>query len=152
MFQGAVVTLITNPIHVSVFLVHIVDILAVVPFIEDTCREHRTGESWNLQPQLFQPDCTVTASAVQGWELNAVTAAYGLAGSRERLTVPINVSCAGVSFPIVICVSLVWVVVVGAVVTAVSHVISVIVVLSWVVMEWTVVLPREEADIVQLDP
>lgn len=36
MFQGAVVTLISNPIHVSVPLVHIVDILAVVSFIEYT--------------------------------------------------------------------------------------------------------------------
>lgn len=89
MFQGAVVTLISNPIHISVPLVHIVDILTVVTFIEDT--------------------------------------------------VPIDVCGAGISFPVVVRVSLIWVVVVGAVVTAVSDIISVIVILGWVVMERTVV-------------
>lgn len=89
MFQGAVVTLISNPIHIGVPLVHIIDILAVVSFIEDT--------------------------------------------------ISINVCSTGVSFPIVVCVSLIWIVIVGAVVTAISHVISVIIILGWVVMEWTVV-------------
>lgn len=46
MFQRAVVTLISNPIHVSVLLVHIVDILAVVSFIEDSCRDQdKRGET-----------------------------------------------------------------------------------------------------------
>jgi len=88
-FQRAVVTLISNPVHIRVPLVHVVDILTVVSFIEDT--------------------------------------------------IPIDVCGAGVSFPIVVRVSLIWVVVVGAVVTAVSHVISVIVILGWVVMEGAVV-------------
>jgi len=61
------------------------------------------------------------------------------AAVREGLTIPIDVCGAGVSFPIVVRVSLIWVVVVGAVVTAVSHVISVIVILGWVVMEGAVV-------------
>jgi len=67
------------------------------------------------------------------------------AAVREGLTIPIDVCGAGVSFPIVVRVSLIWVVVVGAVVTAVSHVISVIVILGWVVMEGAVVLQKNGA-------
>lgn len=63
MFQGAVVTLISNPIHVCVPLVHIIDVLAVVSFIEDICREQGTNESQNLQPRLFSPNRTLTARA-----------------------------------------------------------------------------------------
>lgn len=39
MLQRAVVTLISNPIHVGVLLVHVIDILAIVSLIEDSCRE-----------------------------------------------------------------------------------------------------------------
>lgn len=53
-FQGAVVTLISNPIHICVPLVHVVDILAVVSFIEDTYREQVTSQDWNLQRLGFQ--------------------------------------------------------------------------------------------------
>lgn len=73
--------------------------------------------------------------------LSAVTN-HGPAVVRGCLTISINVCSTGVSFPIVVCVSLIWVVVVGAVVTAISHVVSVIIILGWVVMEWTVVLQR----------
>lgn len=66
--------------------------------------------------------------------------------TRESLTISVDVHSAGISLSIVVCVCLVRVVVVGAVVTAVSHIISVIVILGWVVMEWTVVLQREEMD------
>lgn len=66
--------------------------------------------------------------------------------ARENLTISVDVHSAGISLSIVVCVCLVRVVVVGAVVTAVSHVISVIVILGWVVMEWTVVLQRGEMD------
>lgn len=65
--------------------------------------------------------------------------------SQGRLTVPIDVCGAGVSFPVVVRVSLIGVVVVGAVVTAVSHIISVVVILGWVVMEWAVVLQKNGA-------
>lgn len=63
MFQGAVVTLISNAIHISVPLVHIVDILAVVSFIEDTFREQGTSKSQNLQPLMFQSNCIPAARA-----------------------------------------------------------------------------------------
>lgn len=66
--------------------------------------------------------------------------------ARESLTISVDVHSAGISLSIVVSVCLVRVVVVGAVVTAVSHVISVIVILGWVVMEWTVVLQRGEMD------
>lgn len=94
---------------------------------------------------MFQPNCKFTVRAAQDAKPSVVTVTYGPLES-GRLTIPINVSRAGVSFPIVVCVGLVWVVVVGAIVTAVSHIISVIVVLGWVVMEWTVVLQREERE------
>ena len=55
------------------------------------------------------------------------------------LTISIDVHSTGIALPVFVCVCLVRVVVVGAVVTAVSHIISVIVILGWVVMEWTVV-------------
>ena len=91
---------------------------------------------------LFQPHHTLSS---QGWrkitrELSAVAVTQGPAGVRGRLTVPVDVCGTGVPFPVAVCVSLIGVVVVGAVVTAVSHAISVIVILRWVVMEWTVVL------------
>lgn len=38
-FQRAVVALIADPVHVGVPLVHVVDVLAVVSFVENTCRE-----------------------------------------------------------------------------------------------------------------
>lgn len=66
MFQGAVVTLISNPIHVCVPLVHIIDVLAVVSFIEDICREQGTNKSQSLQPRLFPPNRTLTARAERG--------------------------------------------------------------------------------------
>lgn len=66
--------------------------------------------------------------------------------ARASLTISVDVHSAGISLSIVVSVCLVRVVVVGAVVTAVSHVISVIVILGWIVMEWTVVLQRGEMD------
>lgn len=65
---------------------------------------------------------------------------------RECLTVSVDVHSTGISLSVVVCICLVRIVVVGTVVTAVSHVISVIVILGWVVMEWTVVLQRGEMD------
>lgn len=56
------------------------------------------------------------------------------------LTISINVHSAGISLSIVVCVRLVWVTVVGAVVTAVTYIITVIIILPGVVDEWTVVL------------
>lgn len=38
MFQWTVITLISNTIQVCIPLVYIVDILAIVPFIEDPCK------------------------------------------------------------------------------------------------------------------
>lgn len=77
--------------------------------------------------------------------MRVVPTAYRPAAIRECLTVPINVCSTGVSLPVVVCVGLVWVVVVGAVVTAVSHIISVIVILGWVVVEWAIVLQKNGA-------
>lgn len=60
---------------------------------------------------------------------------------REQFrTISINVHSTGVTFTIVVGVSLVWVTVVRTVITAVSHVVAIIVVLSWVEDEWAVVL------------
>lgn len=56
------------------------------------------------------------------------------------LTISINVHSTGVSLSIIICICLVWVTVVGAIVTAVTHIIAVIVILSGVVHKWAVVL------------
>ena len=61
---------------------------------------------------------------------------------RERLTVPIDVCGAGISFPVVVRVSLIWVVVVGAVVTAVSNLILVVVKLPGVEEKLAVVLQK----------
>lgn len=57
-----------------------------------------------------------------------------------ELTVSIDVHGAGISLPVVVGVSLVWVAVVGAIVTAVTDIVAVIVVLPGVVHERTVVL------------
>lgn len=62
------------------------------------------------------------------------------------LTISINVHSACISLSIVVCVRLVWVAIVGAVVTAVTHIIAVIVILPGVVHEWTVVLFQKEKD------
>lgn len=56
------------------------------------------------------------------------------------LTISIDVHSAGISFSIVVCVCLVWITIVGAVVTTVTHIVSVVVILSGVVHKWTVVL------------
>lgn len=56
------------------------------------------------------------------------------------LTVSIDVHSASISLSIIVCVCLVWVTVVGAVVTTITHIITVIVILPGVVHEWTVVL------------
>lgn len=56
------------------------------------------------------------------------------------LTISINVHRTGISLSIVVCVRLVWITVIGAVVTAVTHIIAVIIILPRVVDEWTVVL------------
>jgi len=60
------------------------------------------------------------------------------------LTISINVHSAGVSLSITVCVCLVWVTIVGAVITAVTHVIAVVVILPGVVDEWTVVLFQKD--------
>lgn len=60
------------------------------------------------------------------------------------LTISIDVYSAGVSLSVVVCVCLVWVTIVGAVVTAVTNIIAIIVVLPGVVHEWTVVLFQKE--------
>ena len=106
----------------------------------------RTGDRWELESPASAVSTKSHTNGQGCSRLRAKWETLGPAGVRERLTVPINVCRAGVSFPVVVRVSLVWVVVVGAVVTAVSHVVSVIVVLGWVVMERTVVLQREEAE------
>lgn len=56
------------------------------------------------------------------------------------LTISVDVHSTGISLAIVVCVCLVWVTVVGAVITAVAHVIAVIIILPGVEDEWTVVL------------
>lgn len=58
----------------------------------------------------------------------------------EHLTISINIHSTCISFSIVISVSLIRVVIVGAVITAVTNVIPIIVILLWVVNECTVVL------------
>lgn len=60
------------------------------------------------------------------------------------LTISIDVYSAGVSLSIVVSVCLVWVTVVRAVVTAVTHIIAVIVILPGVIHEWTVVLFQKQ--------
>lgn len=144
MFQRTVVTLISDPIHIGVPLVHVVDILAVVSFIEDTCRAQGTGQGWSVQLLGFQPTAH-PEPRLERTQVRVVPTAYRPAAIRECLTVPIDVCSTGVSLPVVVCVGLVWVVVVGAVVTAVSHIISVIVILGWVVVEWAVVLQKNGA-------
>lgn len=57
-----------------------------------------------------------------------------------ELTISINVHSTGISLSIIVCICLVWVTVVGAIVTAVTHIIAVIVILSGVVHKWAVVL------------
>ena len=56
------------------------------------------------------------------------------------LTVSVDVHSAGISLSIVVCVCLVWITVVWAVITAVTHIITVIIILPGVEDEWTVVL------------
>lgn len=58
----------------------------------------------------------------------------------DVFTVSVDVHGAGVSLPVVVRVRLVRVAVIRAVVTAVAHVVAVVVVLPRVVDEWTVVL------------
>lgn len=56
------------------------------------------------------------------------------------LTISIDVHRTGITLSIVVCVRLVWITVIGAVVTSVTYVIAVIIILPGVVNEWTVVL------------
>lgn len=56
------------------------------------------------------------------------------------LTISIDVHRTGISLSVVVCVRLVWITVIGAVVTSVTYVITVIIILPGVVNEWTVVL------------
>lgn len=46
--QGAVVTLVTNTVHVSVFLVGVVNIWAVVVLIQDPWAEKKSDKLWNF--------------------------------------------------------------------------------------------------------
>lgn len=62
------------------------------------------------------------------------------------LTISIDVHSTGISLSVVVCVCLVWVTIVGAVVTAVTHIITIIVILPGVVHEWTVVLFPKKKD------
>lgn len=66
--------------------------------------------------------------------------AHAWINKEQFRTISINVHSTGVTFTIVVSVSLVWVTVVRTVIAAVSHVIAIIVVLSWVEDEWAVVL------------
>lgn len=59
---------------------------------------------------------------------------------KEFRTISINVHSTGVTFTVVVSVCLIWVTVVRTVIATVSHVIAIIVVLSWVEDEWAVVL------------
>lgn len=62
------------------------------------------------------------------------------------LTISIDVHGTGVSLSVVVCVCLVWVTIVRTVVTAVAHIVTVVVVLPGIVHEWTVVLFQREKD------
>lgn len=64
------------------------------------------------------------------------------------LTISINVHCAGISLSVAVGVCLVWVAIVGAVVAAVTHIITVIVILPGIVHKRTVVLFEKEKNAV----
>lgn len=74
------------------------------------------------------------------WQVYQGMSMYGLTNRAEFRTISINVHSTGVTFTIVVSVGLVWVAVVWTVIAAVSHVIAIVVVLSWVEDEWAVVL------------
>lgn len=55
-------------------------------------------------------------------------------------TISININSTGISFSIAIGVYLIWVVIVGTIITAITNFIPIIVILLWVVNEWAIVL------------
>lgn len=62
------------------------------------------------------------------------------------LTISVDVHSAGVTFAVVVCVCLVWVAIVRTVVTAVTHIISVIIILPRVVDKRTIVLFQKKEE------
>lgn len=139
MFKRAVVTHVSDTIEVRVPLVDIVHIGTVVLLIQYAWGTLKNTQSkyiifMTTWIRIMNPRCKIR-QVHHTVQLFTFYILLSLA-----LTISINVHSTGVSLSIIICICLVWVTVVGAVVTAVTHIITVIVKLPGVVNERTVVL------------
>lgn len=115
--QWTVVTMITDSIHVSVFLVSVIHIGAVVAFIQNV---------WKINRKTLST-------------LDTIVGLFFFVGP-FFFTISVDVYCTGVPFSVVVSVYLSRVVFIGAVVASVANFILVKVKLAGIVKEGAVVL------------